>query len=340
LPVAEAYAKALPKANILFRQRSWPQSALALEAKISSFPPQAYIIGAQKAATTSLASMLSQHPQIALSEPKEPDFFTNNWGRGLDWYRGCFARHDAMLLEASTSYTMAQIANPATLASDDARTIDVPRRIHELRPDAKFIYVVRDPAARTFSAYWHDVREGRESRPLRRRIAENPGYLDPSFYYGQIARYLAYFPADCILILRFEEFTRDPLSHVQRCAEFLGLSPFTFGSEPTRNESFRYNRLGSFVRDAMGKVLLKKMSLALRSALPERSHRALKGLISRPIPRLSSDDRAWLNSFFEKDMAALEKLMEKHALGSAARPVTVSSLSLLPDAALRDSAIS
>jgi hypothetical protein len=40
-----------------------------------AFPPEAFIIGAQKAGTTSLADLLDQHPGIVVSNPKEPDFF-------------------------------------------------------------------------------------------------------------------------------------------------------------------------------------------------------------------------------------------------------------------------
>ena len=54
------------------------------------FPPRAFLIGAAKSATTTLADLLNQHPHIFLSNPKEPDFFWINWDRGIDWYRALF----------------------------------------------------------------------------------------------------------------------------------------------------------------------------------------------------------------------------------------------------------
>ena len=38
----------------------------------------ALIIGAMRCGTTSLFSYLSQHPEVAPSTPKEPDFFAND----------------------------------------------------------------------------------------------------------------------------------------------------------------------------------------------------------------------------------------------------------------------
>ena len=56
-----------------------------------AFPPEALIIGAMKAGTTSLASWLDHHPKVTLSRPKEAAYFTRDWERGLRWYEDKFA---------------------------------------------------------------------------------------------------------------------------------------------------------------------------------------------------------------------------------------------------------
>ena len=254
--------------------------------------------------------LLDQHPGITLSNPKEPDFFTNNWDKGLDWYRRCFARLDGVLLDASTSYSMGQTARSAEPACD-ARAVVVSQRIHQLRPDAKFIYMVRDPADRTFSAYWHDVRERGEKRSLRDLIGMDPAYLEPSCYFAQISRYLGYFDLSRFLLLRFEEFVRDPIAHARRCAEFLGVAPFTFAPERARNESFRYSALGRVIRDTVGLQWSKRLSTSFRTALPEPVYHSLKRVVARPLPRLSEEDRAWLTGLFEEDYAAFEALLRQ-----------------------------
>ena len=55
-----------------------------------SFPPEAFLIGAEKAGTTMLLHLFDQHPGITVSEPRITDYFTSNWDKGLDWYRACF----------------------------------------------------------------------------------------------------------------------------------------------------------------------------------------------------------------------------------------------------------
>jgi hypothetical protein len=42
-----------------------------------------YLIGAQKAGTTYLAALLDQRPDVCVSDPKEPQFFTTGFRRRL-----------------------------------------------------------------------------------------------------------------------------------------------------------------------------------------------------------------------------------------------------------------
>src|SRR5579875_1836664 len=142
------------------------------------FPPRHFIIGAQKAGTTTLAYLLAQHPDVVLAAPKkEPDFFHTYWNNGLDWYRSRFQREDGVLIDASVSYTMIPF-DPATGEVPD----DIPGRIHQVSPDAKFIYITRDPAERCYSAYWHEVRLGTEKRPLRQAVQQHAYYTMASYY--------------------------------------------------------------------------------------------------------------------------------------------------------------
>jgi hypothetical protein len=149
----------------------------------TGFPAGVFLIGAQKSATTSFADMLAQHPAIVLSTPKEPHFFTFNRDRGLDWYAERFAgpRDDRVLLDASTSYSAWPFSCDDGDATDDPR-VGVPERIRSLRPDARFIYLLRDPVERAYSAYWHRVRRGFEHRPLRDAIHARSRYIAMSSY--------------------------------------------------------------------------------------------------------------------------------------------------------------
>src|SRR4051812_14286994 len=109
--------------------------------------PNLIIIGAQKCGTTSLHKYLHCHPEVEMSKPKELDFFAekstkSTWFKGSEWYKSCFPQSDAKIYgESSPSYTGYPIFK------------NVPARMHGLIPDAKLIYLVRDPIQRVVSAY-------------------------------------------------------------------------------------------------------------------------------------------------------------------------------------------
>lgn len=270
-----------------------------------SFPPKAFIIGAQKSATTSLADLLAQHPAIEVSNPKEPDFFNVHWERGLDWYRSCFGRTDAILVDASVSYTMA-----AMREWERGRELDVPQRIHALSPDARFIYIVRDPAERCYSAYWHEVRAGREKGTLREAVTRKAYYTMASYYFLQLSRFLRFFPIDCFRIVKFEKVSRDPLGVARECATFLGANAedFSFAHDRQKNQGFRYNRMGEALRG------LSSLSKYIPSSLKPLAKR----ILTKELPELSQTDYVWMTNHFRDDALAFEKLTGIHVLSDYA----------------------
>ena len=71
--------------------------------------PHFLIIGAMKAATSTLYDQLRHQPGIFLPELKEPNFFSDDahYARGIDWYTGLFAEAGPsdLIGDASTHYT-------------------------------------------------------------------------------------------------------------------------------------------------------------------------------------------------------------------------------------------
>jgi Sulfotransferase domain len=268
------------------------------------FPPEAFIIGAQRAGTTSLSSILDQHPDIVLSTPKEPDFFSVNWDRGFDWYRSCFRRVDATLIDASVNYTMARLA-----ACTEGQSDLVPRRIHQVSPEARFVYLVRDPAERCYSAYWHEVRSGREDLSLEQAVSRPRYYVMASFYAKQLKLFLDIFPLDRFLFVQFSDFVRDPLSVARRCSEFFGVTrDFAFRTEEPRNQAFTYSSLGLTLRNLVGEERLKGLSSIVSSILPSSLHPYAKRIVSRAIPELTMTDRIWLDQHFAADACEFQHL--------------------------------
>ncbi len=163
--------------------------------------PTFFIIGAPKCGTTSLHSYLDQHPQIGMSLKKETHFFigpenmTSPAGRvdQLEAYEKLFDPAFEVRGEASPSYAV------------HPRHQGAPKAIQALVPDAKFIYLVRDPIDRTISQYQHRVSMAGERRSLCDALGDLSDpyslYTCASLYASQLDRYLHYFPQDRILVI-------------------------------------------------------------------------------------------------------------------------------------------
>ncbi len=160
--------------------------------------PTFFIIGAPKAGTTSFHYYLNQHPQIQMSAVKEPSFFAPSSNppdarrsiNRLDQYEQLFDPAVGVRGEASTNYAEYPFRQ------------GVPERIKELVPEAKFVYLVRDPIDRTMSHYHHLVADGGERRSLEEIFNDLSDPRTPcicaSLYALQLELYLRDFPQERI----------------------------------------------------------------------------------------------------------------------------------------------
>src|SRR5919108_746727 len=196
--------------------------------------PDFLVIGAQKAGTTALYAYLRWHPGITGPAWKEVSFFDRHWWRGEGWYRGQFPlRAGGRLVgEASPSYLFHPLA---------------PERVWALLPNVKLVALLRDPVARAYSHYQHEVALGREplsfedalaaeEERLRgeiERMLADPAYFSHAWwnytyvargrYAEQIERWYAAFPRERLLVLFTEELAGEPGATYRRVLEFLGI---------------------------------------------------------------------------------------------------------------------
>lgn len=291
-----------------------------------SFPPRLFLIGTQKGGTSYLASLIGQHPDVCLAEPKEPQFFTANWEKGLDWYATRFDRPDApVLLDASTSYTASPLPSidpPEAFAT--SRLAGIPSRVAKTVPDARFIYLLRDPVKRTYSSYWHTVRVGEELRPMREALTEQSYYLRMGRYLEQLELWFEHFPRDRFLVLLFEELVKDPIGVTNRALRFAGLSELrSLALVSGRNETFAYTpgfaRVVRLIKRLGGRS--DRMIKAIKPFVPRALLERLAGKVTKKVPPLSADDAAWLREYFR---APNERLARELGLDLAAwdAPVT------------------
>ncbi len=169
-------------------------------------------IGAQKAGTSWLHACLYEHPQIYMPASKELHFFSKYYARGLPWYDSLFrgAPSNQITGEFSPTYLY---------------HLDAPKRIYDHNPQTKLLICLRDPIARTVSAYRYAVQTGAilATKSLEELIRERPAYVEHSLYTPQLERYLHFFSPDQILIMIYEDIATSPYAFMERVYQFLGV---------------------------------------------------------------------------------------------------------------------
>jgi hypothetical protein len=273
------------------------------------FPPEGYLIGAQKAGTRNLAHLLNQHPGITIGQTDEPHFFTDNWKKGPDWYRKQFpASANALCLDASTSYSMAPLT-AGWKHRDPGVYEDVPARVHAMNPDAKLIYLLRDPVDRTYSGYWHDVRTGVKHEGFRAALDRNSFYLDVSDYHGQLLRWLRYFPMSSFHFVLFDEMKERPQEVANGCFAFLGLPDLTgsIALESPKNQSRQVGWIGRRLNQM--EIAFPNLRTVLGSRLPAGIKNRILGVKagSAPIPAMAEEDKQFLVEHFREKNQKLQR---------------------------------
>lgn len=189
--------------------------------------PNLFLIGAMKSGTTSLHELLAVHPEIAMSEPKEPCYFVDAELLKTLWpemWRMEFWHSEAAYLALFPDKPGAPYYGESSTDYSKRPKIDgVVERIAEFNPDAHFLYVMRDPIERTLSHYWHMVEHRGETRAPLEAIIADPHYTQVSHYADQLQPYIERFGRERVHALTFEELTRAPQQTVRTVYAWLGV---------------------------------------------------------------------------------------------------------------------
>jgi hypothetical protein len=220
--------------------------------------PNVFIAGAQKSGTTTLCSLMNGHPEVVLSNPKEPSFFSRESNlSAIETYAQCFQPKNGVKPRAIVDGSNAYMVDP----------LAAPRIRSCLGQDLHFIFCLRDPTERMISAYWHQAKKSQDLRPLdevfsfandslegsvieedkrlRRAIDDglvkalayanrfddplwNFRYLRNSLYATDLERFFDIFGRAQVKVILFEDLISDLVTTRASLAIFLGLDPADF----------------------------------------------------------------------------------------------------------------
>ncbi|HTD07916.1 MAG TPA: sulfotransferase [Solirubrobacteraceae bacterium] len=275
--------------------------------------PTFFVVGALKAGTTSLHSYLEHVPGIHMSRVKETNYFLDPTPglafkrvASLREYEGLFCSDAPVRGESSPSYTFYPLLR------------GVPERIAALVPDAKLIYVVRNPTDRIVSHFVHNA----ATKGIRGSFAEHAGdlsdadnrYIFPSLYWMQLQRYLKAFDASQILVIDNEDLLHDRLTTLGEVCRFLDVddrcySP-AFDAEHLKGGDRRRvpPRLG-MIRNRAGASPLRFIPSSVRRPLRQAVERALWPAVD--IPVLTDAQRQDIRRACGPDVARLREFTGK-----------------------------
>ncbi len=259
--------------------------------------PDFFIVGHPKCGTTALYEMLRRHPQIYMPDLKETRFFAPELhpGAGRSGARpDSFGEYLSLFAAADPGQRLGE-ASPSYLRSRTAAA-----RIAEVRPDARIIALLREPASFLRSLHLEFVQDHVETeRDLRKAIADEqvrraqlhrfPGlvYTEYVQYVEQLRRYHAVFPAEQVLVLIYDDFRDDNEATVRAVLRFLqvddGSQIEVIKANPTvRVRSLRLDELVRSLYLGRGPAA-RALKAAIKAITPERARRNALGTFRRRV---------------------------------------------------------
>jgi hypothetical protein len=196
--------------------------------------PNIFIIGAQKAATSSIASILNQHDEIIFIK-EELNYISRS---DYSCHQGYFHDLNEGLLKPKNYSRNKQIIQYEELIKpmyEKNKLIGehstmylpselTPSRLRDLNSSPKLIVCLRNPIDRLISHYHHLVALNKTIFDLKMslKISSEP-LINNGHYKKQIQNWFKYFDSSSFHFIIFEDFIRDPIKIINGTIEFLNL---------------------------------------------------------------------------------------------------------------------
>jgi hypothetical protein len=166
--------------------RIWKQVMPNAATWTGSRKPNLFIIGSMKSGTTLLWKLLGSHPSIYMCSPKEPSYFVEPDQLGVLqpflWKQGYWRSEERYLKLFQSDKNELFFGEASVYYTHLPHATGVAERLNRFNPQARLIYIMRDPIERTISHYWHRVVYNDEHRTMLQAVAEDSKYCDVSYY--------------------------------------------------------------------------------------------------------------------------------------------------------------
>lgn len=289
--------------------------------------PNFLIIGAAKSGTTALYHYMRQHPQVYMSDIKEPHFFAFK-DKELSFVGPGVTINQSSITKIDDYTSLFQKVDPQETAIGEASALylyipQTAQAIKEHLPNVKLIVILRNPVERAYASYMQLMRDGREpldnfSKALQAeqaRIQDNWGFLwrytDLGFYGAQLKQYFDLFDEEQIRVYLYDDFKEKPISVLSDMFDFIGVDS-TFSPDM----SIKPNVSGVPKYPLVHKFLTEKNPIKsfLKPLLPSNFREKLTNKVvnqNLSKPDLDHAVKRQLCSVFYEDILELQTLLGK-----------------------------
>jgi hypothetical protein len=303
--------------------------------------PNFFIAGAPKAGTDALYYDLDQHPEIFMSQFKEPCYFSSEIR--LEYFDPSLRAQMEIAAESTRQYLDGEMNRKrfGGIVSDfrDYQRLFLnvrnekavgegsvcylwseaaPGAIASAIPDARIIIVLMDPAERAFHQYLKSVSDGTVGHSFRKHLeyAMDHGpelgvyhpFLAFGNYFEQVRRYMSHFPPGQLNISLYEDTKADYQSWFSGVLRFLHVED---SFRPAQVEVPSKPHVPRFI--AVSHALrIRTLKSAVGHVLPRPIKSFVKQLTKNSdLPRLSKQDRATLIRYYHDDILLLQELIKR-----------------------------
>jgi Sulfotransferase family len=290
--------------------------------------PNFLIIGSAKSGTTALFKYLEQHPEVFISEPKEPHFLALE-GQPLR-FKG--PGDDQMMnTKAITDFEKYKLlfdraGNAKAIGEGSVSTLyykESIARIQKYIPNAKLIALLRHPADRAWSAFsFMHARVFEPIQDFRLALDSEQQRIDDGWhhiwhykrqglYYEQLRHYFEAFDRSQIKVYLFDDFRKSPSQVLQDCFQFVGVDDkFVPKETPSPHAS-------GMPRSKLLQVLVTRTK-SIRKALKLFTPMSFRKKLNRKFEELNLQKdkldpriRLELIEYFRSDITKLQSLIER-----------------------------
>jgi len=273
--------------------------------------PNFLIIGASKAATTSLHRYLDLHPEVFMSRIKEMNFFAyspDGLGFPKEWNKESHHHFPARTLEEYAA-CFEEAGQARAIGESSPLYLDsplAPGRIRSILPEARIVVSLRNPVDRIVSDFRMRVRCGFSEDSFETAFQPGRQLYELGFVTERLAAYYERFGPDRIKVILFDDLLDRPGSVVRDLYSFIGVDP---GFSP--DLSRQYNVAPENRRPSL-RGWIRSSLRAVRDGLLRRkqSDARKQGPSGRPKQRSAPKiDRGMIGATYREDILALQKLV-------------------------------